>query len=216
MKNKGGIISLALGLLIVLTTDCNTGFFIPWYLHLIFGWVLLIYGTIRYFREIKNNKIVAVLILASALVSTYFGYSSALELQNDKNDGNHPFWDAETRNFTTINDEFKGIIKLKKDKIFIQLNETNGRTFDSVNVVLDDELLTSNQVFMTSILDQDGLFLRGSTRKKFFIDFRDYFKNQDTLRVGLDYNIDLFYDNEKSIQVKFYDNTSYLLTEKIK
>tara|TARA_B100000508_G_scaffold140069_1_gene139869 strand:+ start:906 stop:1556 length:651 start_codon:yes stop_codon:yes gene_type:complete len=216
VRNKDGIISLALGLLIVFTTHASSGFFMPWYLHLIFGWILIVYGTIRYFRQINKGYIITIVILTISIISTCLSLYSNLTEHNNSKDGSHPYRGVEAQTFTTLNGEFNGVIKRKKDKIYIQLNETKGRAFDSVNVLLDKELLTSNEIFITSTYDKDGLYLRGSTSKKFLISYRDYFQNQDTLRIGLDYNKDIFEENEKSIQIKFYDSTSYLMTEKIK
>ena len=211
MKNKGGIIALVLGLLIILRSGPTTEFLIPWYLHLIFGLALIIYGVVKYTGETKKNKIVPLVVLVIAVILSYHKVSSI----NNANDASHPFWNAETRVITTNVDDIQGLAKLKKDQIFIQLNETGDFVFDSVNVLVGNEIITSNKVTITSILDHEGLLKRASTRKNFFIAFKDHFEEQDTIRFGLHFDRD-FFNERGNIEVKFYRGESCVLKAELK
>ena len=209
------IAPLIFGLFLVLTVDKSAGFFLPWYLHLFFGLFLIIYWSLIYFKDKKKSKILPILILAITTFLTYYKISFTSNQTNKFNDGSHPYWDSESIELKTTEDILSGVIKLKDDRIYIQLNQTSGLSFDSINVLLGNELLTSDKVFLTSIIDEGGRFLRGTTSKKPFKHFEHYLLSKDTLRIGLQYNNDLFKDLEKNIQIKFYFDSSYLITEKI-
>ena len=168
-----------------------------------------------YFKIENKSKILPILILAIALFLTFYKVSFTSDLSNKFNDGSYPYSNSESKEFTTTNGKLDGVIKLKDDRIYIQLNQTSGLNFDSINVLLGNEILTSDKVFLTSIIDEEGRFLRGTTSKKPFKHFELYFLSKDTLRLSLQYKNNLFKDLEKNIQIKFYLDSSYLLTKKI-
>ncbi|WP_034062217.1 hypothetical protein [Lacinutrix jangbogonensis] len=220
LKKHIDLIYFGLGLLIVISADKNSGFLFPWYLHLIFGLFLSLYGVYLYIkkRHKKTNKIIVSVLISVSIIISVIKFSGITNPQNNPlNDGNHPFWNASEYSYELESDNITGLIKLNDDKILVQINETNGLAYDSIHILNDERRLTSSNVFMTYLIDGKGIVRRGTTAKKSMIRFKDYFTSLDTLRVGFIYNDEPFKKIKNNIKLEFFKNSElYSITVDIK